>query len=114
MTREIKVKPHLDTVIYGVVRGPDGKPKIDGDPAALHPNIVALLTVAEKDELGLWSGPAARDAQGIKRLQQSANETLVALDALTAASLFWIDGVCYKSIERVDVPAGGTFNLKEA
>jgi len=38
---------------FGLVRDKNGKPKIDGDPKQLHPAILAMLTDAEKAELGV-------------------------------------------------------------
>ena len=38
--------------MFGLVRDKDGRPVID-DPKTLHPAIVAMLTEAEKAELGV-------------------------------------------------------------
>jgi hypothetical protein len=100
--------------MYGVVRDKDGNPRVDGDPQKLDPGVIAMLSSAEREALGLWAGPLCRDAQGIKRMQESANETLVAIDSLVAASEIWVGDECFRLTQRADVPAGGTIKLKEA
>lgn len=47
------VSPKPKVKLYGLVRDKDGKPKIDGDPRDLPPQIKAMLTRQEKRELGL-------------------------------------------------------------
>ena len=41
------VLPKAEVKIYGLVRDRNGKPRIDGDPADLHPSIKAAMTDAE-------------------------------------------------------------------
>jgi len=48
-TPTIKFKPKL----YGLIRDSQGRPKIDGNPEDLSPEIKSLLTSAEKQELGI-------------------------------------------------------------
>jgi len=102
-----------DGRMYGLVRDAQGRPKIEGDAASLHPGIVMMMTAAEREALGLWAGPVARDAQGVKRLEL-AGEEYTAKDALVAVSEIWTEGGCLQVLQRADVPAGGTFTVKEA
>ena len=102
-----------DGRMYGVVRDKDGNPKVDGNPADLHPGIVMQMTPQERAALGIWDGPLVRDAQGIKRVSED-DEEFTAEDALVAASELWTDGARYRAVQRIDVPAGGTFQLQEA
>lgn len=44
--------PKAKMTLYGIVRGPDGKPKVD-DPATLHPVQIGMLTPDERAELGI-------------------------------------------------------------
>lgn len=112
-TRSMKIRREDQTgKMYGVVRDKDGKPKIEGDPADLHPGIVMLMSASERADLGLWDGPLVRDADGIKRIKKNS-KTFTAKDALVAASEIWFDGGRYRIKQRIDVPAGGTFTIDE-
>ncbi len=44
--------PKPKMTLYGLVRDSNGRPKVN-DPAALHPAQIALLTPAEREELGV-------------------------------------------------------------
>lgn len=95
---------------YGLVRDKDGKPKID-DPSSVHPAVIALLTEQEKQELGIWTGPHARDAQGTKRLEKTA-DGYRAVDNLVAVTEIY-DGELYvKLAVRSDVLAGTEIKLE--
>lgn len=95
---------------YGLVRDSSGKPKID-DPSNLHPSLVSMLTEQERGELGLWSGPQARDAQGIKRLEKT-EDGYRALDNLVALSVIYDGGVQHNISPRIDVSAGNDIKLE--
>lgn len=45
--------PKSETRLYGLVRDKHGRPKIDGDPTQLPQELIALLTPAERAELGV-------------------------------------------------------------
>lgn len=95
---------------YGLVRDKDGKPKID-DPSSAHPAVIAMLTEQEKVELGIWTGPHARDAQGTKRLEK-IDGGYRAIDSLIAVSEIY-DGELYMKLsQRYDVPAGTELKLE--
>jgi len=95
---------------YGLVRDRNGKPKID-DPSKLHPSVVAMLTEQERAELGLWSGPQARDAQGYKRLERT-DGGYRALENLVAASEIFDEEKHYRLSPRIDFPAGTEIKLE--
>jgi len=95
---------------YGLVRDKNGKPKID-DPSKLHPSVVTLLTEQEREELGLWSGPQARDAQGFKRLER-IDGGFRALEDLVAVSEIYDGGNHYRVSPRIDIPTGNELKLE--
>jgi len=95
---------------FGLVRDRDGRPKID-DPSNLHPAIVAMLTPQERVDLGIWSGPMARDAQGIKRLEKLA-DGYRAVDSLVAVSEIYDGPDYFKLPDRIDVPLHGVIKLE--
>jgi len=95
---------------YGLVRDSNGRPKID-DPSSVHPAVIGMLTHEEKVELGIWTGPHARDAQGTKRLEKTA-EGYRAVDDLVAVTEIY-DGELYVKLSvRSDVPAGTEIKLE--
>ncbi len=98
--------------MFGIVRDKaTGKPKID-DPSSLHPIQCGMLTRAELEEFGVWPGHWARDAQGIKRVEETEDGRFIATDALVAVNELFISpddgsGVQLLKIEpRCDVAAG--------
>jgi hypothetical protein len=95
---------------FGLVRDRDGRPKID-DPSNLHPAIVAMLTPQERVDLGIWSGPMARDAQGIKRLEK-LEDGYRAVDPLVAVSEIYDGPDYFKLPDRIDVPLHGVIKLE--
>lgn len=98
---------------FGLVRGPDGKPKFDGDPKDAHPGVLMMLTNEERAELGLWDGPMARDAEGTKRLERVSPGEFRAVDDLVAVTEI-VDGVTYyRVVPRADIAAGETFTVKQ-
>ncbi|SMP00131.1 hypothetical protein SAMN06265173_1732 [Thalassovita litoralis] len=98
-------------VLYGLVRRADGSPRID-DVAKLHPGQISLLSAAERAALGIWQGPLAIDAQGIKRLTRISATEFEATDALVAASEIWDGSARWRLTERTDCPAGETLTLE--
>lgn len=96
---------------FGLVRGPDGKPKVDGDPMSLEPAIIMLMTDDERAALGVWVGPLARDAQGTKRLRKLPSGGFEAVDALVALSAVYDGTAIYQPTQRIDVPVGGIINV---
>lgn len=101
---------------YGIVRDKHGKPRIDHDPKLLHPQQVALLTEAEREELGLWPGVLIIDAGGTKRgelVEGKGKKVQVrAIDDLRAASQFFVGKKVYRLKTRADFPAGTVVNLE--
>lgn len=95
---------------FGLVRDRDGNPKID-DPSSLHPSLVQMLTVEERQRFGLWTGPQARDAQGVKKLEKLSGGYR-AVDDLVAVSEIFDGNDCYRMIERVDVKAGYDISME--
>lgn len=49
------IPPKVKVSGFALVRGPDGKPKVD-DPKNLHPKIVEMLSEDEAKELGIAKG----------------------------------------------------------
>jgi hypothetical protein len=96
---------------FGVVRDKTGKPRVDGDPNDLPPEIQCMLTEPERESLGLWPKQLARDAQGVKRLKKLGDGKYEAVDPLVAASAVYDDGLAYPVSPRRDVPAGEILNL---
>jgi len=90
---------------FGLVRKADGTPRID-DPTRLHPSQILALTPEERAAHGLWEGPLAIDAQGVKRLRKTA-KGYEAVDALVAVSEVYDSGKHYRVEQRADVPIGG-------
>ena len=88
----------------GLVRDKDGNPKVD-DPERLPPELVMMLTEAEKTALGVWTGPLVRDAEGVKRLTK---EYLVVDDLVAANVLHELDGTIKRLSPRVSLKAGET------
>lgn len=96
---------------FGVVRDKDGNPRIDGNPTDLPPQIQCMLSVAEREALGLWPGPLARDAQGVKRVERVASNRYRAIEPLVAVSSVFDDGKELRVSARRDVAAGGEFEV---
>jgi hypothetical protein len=51
MTNPTPAKPKVK--MFGLIRDKYGKPKIDGDPNDLHPELKKMLSNEEKLELGI-------------------------------------------------------------
>jgi len=72
--------------MYGLVRdGVTGKPRVD-NAADLHPIHLGQMSKAEREELGVWQGDWALDAQGIKRVEKRPEGGWKAIDPLVAVS----------------------------
>lgn len=95
---------------YGLVRDKNGRPRID-DVSNLHPALIAMLTDEERLELGIWSGPLARDAQGTKRLEKT-DSGYIALDPLVAVSEIYDGSTRYQLPSRFDAPVGVVIKLE--
>lgn len=72
--------------MYGLVRGKDGKPKVD-NPDHLHPMQLGMMTAEEREGMGIWQGSWVRDADGykpvsIKKAQVFAEQNLIAVSEL--------------------------------
>lgn len=94
---------------FGLVRKADGTPRIDGDPAKLHPAILNEMTPQERRDLGVWDGAFVIDAEGTKRVKRVGTK-YEAVDALVAASQLLDRKKVYRFGQRIDVPVGGTFS----
>lgn len=94
---------------YGLVRDKNGVPRVD-DPATLHAVQIMMLTVEEREALGLWTGPFVLDAQGQKRVR-ATDTGYEAVDNLIAAGVLIEDSGQYKFPHRIDVLSGATFNF---
>jgi hypothetical protein len=44
---------HVKKQLFGLVRDATGRPKVDGDPRDLPPQIKAMLTPADRQYLGM-------------------------------------------------------------
>lgn len=102
-------------VSFGIVRDKHGKPRIDGDPENLRPQMKMMLTRSERQELGMWDGDYVLDSQGLKRITVSGDGEARCEDALVGAGDLSIDGAIIGRLNpRVDVPAGGTLRWRTA
>ncbi len=92
---------------YGLVRDKNGVPRVD-DPATLHAVQIMMLTVEEREALGLWTGPFVLDAQGQKRVR-ATDTGYEAVDKIVAASVVIDENGQFRLPHRIDVPIGGAF-----
>ncbi len=96
---------------FGIVREKDtGKPRVD-DPSTLHPIQLGMLTLEERAELGVHSGPFAVTAGGIFPLTKSgddyrAGEDLRAVGQIIEPGAEPNSTTIYKVFPRTDVRAG--------
>lgn len=97
---------------YGLVRdGATGKPRVD-DPAQLHPVQIGMMTTAEREELGLWTGAFARDAEGIKRMTRTDEGVYRAEEPCRAISEIFDGNRIFRTIRRGDLEVGKKVQIK--
>lgn len=88
-----------------LVRDKDGNPKVD-DPSGLPPEMIMMLTQSEKEGFGLWTGPLARDAEGVKRLEVVEGGYKAVDDLVAANVLYALDGTIHRISPRARLLAG--------
>jgi len=90
---------------YGLVRDANGVPQFDGDPNLSPPQVLVMLTPAERKTLGVWHGAFGDDARGTKRLTSVANGWRAEDACVALREIF--DGADYYTVnERADYQVG--------
>lgn len=94
-----------------MVRDKDGNPKVD-DPATLHPIQIMMLTVAEREALGLWAGAYGIGGNGLNRLTKISDGVYKSEDDAQTINEVYDNEIYARLPLRVTVPIGGKFNLE--
>lgn len=90
---------------FGVVRDKNGNPRVD-DPNTLHPIQIGMLSTAERQNLGLWTGCFCRDAAGYKRMTKVDEGVYQAEEPIRAISEIFDGTDVYRVAERHDMQPG--------
>lgn len=90
---------------FALVRDANGKPRID-DPSTLHPKHLCMMTEAEKEALGLWTGCFGRGADGFKHMTKVDEMTYRAEEPIVAIGEILDGDDVWRVLHRQDMKTG--------